>query len=423
MALAVACMVAANAGAHEPDTYNDSVRTNTWTLTVGGGISGATNMRNVANVSRHRVGPEGFIGVKYNITPMWRLGLNMGYLYNRRFVGEVAHFSYTTDYTFPETANNREVTTDKTVNAARLDNGWTSHQLYGELAINWNILDLWHHRKAQQWNLWLGAGVGYLYTHYNNGQIWAVDEEAVAQGDGYFNVYNHPYLAADGIKHNLNSIYVPVSLSLEYDITPRWTVGAYGHVKFMTQKQDYMPRNIWGAGLSVSYNFVGKRFPSDKKKLQEALARYDELENTCALRATECANALQDEANKNKKLADEYNKKLAEKEAELAALKNGHVVFFPIDKDYLTDQEKLRLDDYISKVKGKSDVKLSVVGEASSDGITEKNQTLSEGRLSTVLNYLKSNGISEASVKDQKAIGDTKAEPNAHYRRVTIIAE
>ena len=66
--------------------------------------------------------------------------------------------------------------------------------------------------------------------------------------------------------------------------------------------------------------------------------------------------------------------------------------------------------------------KLSVIGEASADGKSDRNQRLSEARLQRVLDYLKSKGW-EASIKEEKAIGDSNQGTTPHYRRVTIIAE
>lgn len=426
MTLAAACMAAASAGAQDVKTYNDTVRTNTWTVTVGGGVSGTTKPRGAEDDTHLRVGPEAFVGVKYNITPMWRLALNLGYIHSRNFTGNII----TSIKEESITVGNHDATL--VTNGARLDNTWKAHQFYTELAVNFNILDLWHYRRAQKWNLWLGAGVGYMYSDWTDGQMWAYDANAVAtdgswiadgnkftaQDNTYFNVRNHSWLNANDYGHYLNSVYVPLSLSLEYDITPRWTVGAYGHAKWFPQKQDFMPKWIWGAGLSLSYNFVGKRYTSDRKKLDEALARYAELQRDCDQRNDDLAKALADQEQQNRKLRndqDDLNKKLNAK-----ARLTEHVVYFPIDKYYLTDQEKLRLDDFIKSLGSVSNPQLTVVGEASTDGYVDKNQTLSENRLKTVLDYLKQNGVSEASVVKTEAYGDTKAELHPRYRRVTI---
>lgn len=421
MTLAAACMAAASAGAQDIKTYNDTVRTNTWTVTVGGGVSGTSKPRGAEDDTHLRVGPEVFVGVKYNITPMWRVALNAGYIHSRNFTGGI--ITSTKEEEGFMVGNDEYGYHPGTLitNGARLDNTWKAHQFYTELNLNWNILDLWHYRKAQKWNLWLGVGVGYMYSDWTDGQMWAYDANALAQGDTYFNVYGHSYLNAQDFGHYLNSVYVPMSLSLEYDITPRWTAGVYGQAKWFPQSQDAMPKWMWGAGVSLSYNFIGKRFTSDRKKLDEALARYEQLRQDCDARNEALAKALADQEQLNKKLRDdqgELNKKLEAKERI-----TQHVVYFPLDKYYLTQQEKVRLDDFISKLKDVNDAKLTIVGEASTDGYVDHNQTLSENRLKTVLNYLKDNGVSEQSVKKTDAYGDTKAELHPRYRRVTISVE
>lgn len=429
MTLAAACLAATNVGAQELKTYNDTVRRNTWTLTVGGGVNGTTKQRDVESSMHHRLAPEAFVGVKYNITPMWRLALNAGFIYKRNYDEKIITTTKETpDYKIPYSYTkdgqtvNGDFTATLITNAARIDNTWHGNLYYAELAINWNILDLWHYRKAQKWNLWLGAGAGYLYTDWSNGEMWAYDENALGQTDTYFNAYNHSYVRSYSTGHYLNSLYIPVSLSLEYDITPRWTVGAYGKYMFFPLKQDYGFKGMWGAGLSISYNFLGSKMPTNKQKLDEALAKYDQLQRDCDERNGQLDQALQDADKRNKQLLDEADnlrKQLSDKDAQLNKVPE-HVVYFNVNKTNLTTQEKTRLDDYISRLKKSPAAKLHLIGEASAEGYKKSNQSLSEGRLETVLSYLKSQGINDASIVQTEAIGDTKSIFHPRYRRVTI---
>lgn len=418
MVLAAACAATASAGAQNAKTYNDTVRTNTWTVTVGGGVSGTTKPRGAEANTHLRVGPEAFVGVKYNITPMWRVALNLGYIYNRNFTE-----GFVTSTTEKDGFMVGDHSTTLVTNAARIRNTWKGHEYYAELAANWNILDLWHYRKAQKWNLWLGAGVGYMYTDWTNGQMWGFDENALAQGDTYFSMYTHSYYKEHSYGHYLNSVYVPLSLSLEYDITPRWTVGAYGHAKWFPKNEDLMPRWMWGAGVSISYNFLGKKMPTNKKKYEEALANYQRLSDDCDKRYIALNKALQDQEETNRKLRNQLNEQVREPVEQPKAALPQHVVYFPCNKYYLTELEKMRLDDFIEQLKQSGEAKLTLVGEASSEGYVDKNQTLSENRLKTVLNYLKENGVSNTCVKETSAIGDTKAQFHPRYRRVTISVE
>lgn len=416
MTLAAVCMAAASAGAQDIRTYNDTVRRNTWTVTVGGGVSG-TSMPKAADTGTHlRLGPEGFLGVKYYITPMWRLALNAGYIYSRNFNENI-----TTTTTTEDGFMVGDHSTTLITNGARLDNTWKGHNYYADLTINWNFLDLWHYRKAQKWNLWLGAGVGYLYSDWTDGQMWAYDANALAQGDTYFNVYNHSWLNANDKGHYVNSLYIPMKLELEYDITPRWTVGAYGQAKWLPNNVNTMPKWFWGAGLTLSYNFLGKKMPTSKQKYEDALARLNQLQRDCDERNAALDKALQDQDKLNKQLRgenDDLQKKLKEQQA--AARKTDHVVYFPCNKTFLTGEEMLRLDKFAAQMKQNPDLKLEIVGEASSDGVVEKNQTLSEGRLKTVIDYLTNQGVDASRIVTTSAIGDTKAEPKAEYRRVSI---
>ena len=98
-------------------------------------------------------------------------------------------------------------------------------------------------------------------------------------------------------------------------------------------------------------------------------------------------------------------------------------MFFTVDKTNITSQEKLRLKKFIKDLKQQGNYKLTVIGEASSDGVSSKNFKLSEGRLNNVVAFLKKQGIDDFSIKLEKAIGDSNGCPREECRRVQIIVE
>ena len=51
-----------------------------------------------------------------------------------------------------------------------------------------------------------------------NSQTWSYNERATATGDAYFNGYSHSYLKSSEDKKHFNALYIPLSLSLEFDI-------------------------------------------------------------------------------------------------------------------------------------------------------------------------------------------------------------
>ena len=101
----------------------------------------------------------------------------------------------------------------------------------------------------------------------------------------------------------------------------------------------------------------------------------------------------------------------------------SYEVFFTVDKTNITTQERLRLKKFINTLKEQGDYKLTIIGEASSDGVSSKNYKLSEGRLNNVVNFLKKQGIKDFDIKLEKAIGDSNGCSKEECRRVLIIIE
>ncbi len=86
------------------------------------------------------------------------------------------------------------------------------------------------------------------------------------------------------------------------------------------------------------------------------------------------------------------------------------VVFFPIGQSKLTEQDKLRLDQYVAQIKnGNPDKVYMIEGHAdSATGSARVNQRLSEARAQSVYDYLVSKGI-EANKLKIKACGDKES--------------
>lgn len=99
----------------------------------------------------------------------------------------------------------------------------------------------------------------------------------------------------------------------------------------------------------------------------------------------------------------------------LAAVKPVYVdgqslVFFPIGRSELTEQDKLRLDQYVAQIKNGNPDKVYVIeGHAdSATGSARVNQRLSEARARSVRDYLVSKGIDADRLKI-KACGDKES--------------
>ena len=76
----MAVAVLATAATLQAQTYNDTVRTHTWSVYVLGGGTVQHEMRGTNGMAPHKpLMPFGGVGVKYTIKPWIRLGLPLEY--------------------------------------------------------------------------------------------------------------------------------------------------------------------------------------------------------------------------------------------------------------------------------------------------------------------------------------------------------
>ena len=412
--LASALAVSAMAGL-QAQTYNDTVRTHTWSVFAQGGLSYWRGMRGGDFYpSRRPLTPDFGIGVNYNIKPWVRVGLKAEYTMLKS-TGDAVRVASSQKEGYM--VNDRSTTLTTTID--RVQNRNNMNVFMADLHADFNVMDIWHNRKAQKFNLWIGTGVGYWHGWNRHSQTFSYREEAVAKGDGYNNVYNHNYLASQADKAQTNALYIPVSLAAEYDITPRWTAGIYAEGKLLPLKKDLTPKGIAMAGVRISYNFVGNKVKSYKSLYEDALAQQETLKRCCADKESALARLAEAQKENDKlksQLVEAQNNKPAAVQSQ--ECKKGHVVYFGAGKCDLSASEKIRLDQYIDEAK-KNDNKLLLVGEASKDGSAAKNQALSEKRLQSVLSYLNDKGIKNVRIGEKKAIG-AQAQGDETFRRVVI---
>ncbi len=420
--MASLAMVSLNA-----QTYNDTVRTHTWSVYGQGGVSYYHGMRGAdVSDSRRPVSPDAAVGVKYNVKPWVRLGLNLEYTMLKATGKYVSSQKLVKeDFVITDPSTNKTYPTTLETTIDRIQNRYNMHYAMADLNVDFNIMDIWHHRKAQKFNMWLGVGVGYLHGWSRHSLTNSYRQEAIAKGEGYYNVYTHNYLTTDVHKEQVNALYIPASLSFEYDITSRWTVGLIGQYKYLPLDKELTPKGIVSGGLVIRYNFVGKRMPTNRALYYKALSEQAEMKEAYE-------QQLRDKQRSNEDLSDKLRQSQQENQ-DLKALvedcqKNkgklySHEVYFPVNKTNITAQEKIRLDDFIASLKEQKGYKLTIIGEASSDGPSTKNFKLSEGRLNHVVDYLKKQGIEDFSIKLEKAVGDSNGCPDVKCRRVQITVE
>ena len=177
-------------------------------------------------------------------------------------------------------------------------------------------------------------------------------------------------------------------------------------------------------GEVLRFNFVSKVMPSNKARYYKALRDQAEMKEAYEKQLAEKQRAY-DGLSESLKACRKDNAELQSllDDCEKSKKVKSYEVFFTVDKTNITTQERLRLKKFINTLKEQGDYKLTIIGEASSDGVSSKNYKLSEGRLNNVVNFLKKQGIKDFDIKLGKAIGDSNGCSKEECRRVLIIIE
>lgn len=418
--------VMATATALQAQTYNDTVRTHTWSVYVQGGGSLYHGMRGAeGSETRKPISPFVGVGVKYNIKPWVRVGLNLEYDMLKSTGKLVSSYTIKDDsYVIKNPQDGKTYPAPKETKVDILQDRYTMHYAMADLNADFNIMELWHNRKAQKWNIWLGVGVGYLHGWSRNTSSVSYSELAVAKSDTYYNVYSHNYLESSSVNEKVDALYIPASLSVEYDITSRWTIGAFGQYKYLPLNKCLTPKGMVNFGAVLRLNFVSKRMPSNKARYYRALSEQAEMKAAYE-------QQLQDKQRESDRLAsqlsasqkDNAELKTMLDDCEKSKKLTSYDVYFTLSKSNITTQEKIRLRNFIQRLKEQGNYKLTIIGEASSDGPSSKNYKLSEERLNNVVDYLKKQGVEDFSIKLEKAIGDSNDCPKEECRRVQITVE
>ena len=423
--LTLAVAVLATAATLQAQTYNDTVRTHTWSVYIQGGGTLYHGMRGMDEIAKRKhIMPFGGVGVKYNIKPWVRLGLNLEYDMLRSLDKGMLSTTTNRGYEIKDPSTGKTYPTTLETKMDRFQNRYTMQYAMADLNVDFNIMEFWHNRKAQQLNLWLGVGVGYLRGWSRNSTTFSYREMAVAKGEGYYNVYTHNYMKSHAFNEHVDAMYIPATLSLEYDLSSRWTAGVFGRYSYLPLNKDLTPKGMYSAGVVLRFNFVSKVMPSNKARYYRALSEQAEMK-------TAYEQQLQDKLRENESLASQLSASKKDN-AELKAMLDdcekskkltSYDVYFTLNKSNITTQEKIRLRNFIQRLKEQGNYKLTIIGEASSDGPSSKNYKLSEERLNNVVDYLRKRGIEDFSIKLEKAIGDSNDCPKEECRRVQITVE
>lgn len=236
----------------QAQTYNKAVRTGTWSVYVYGGLSGFYDLRDVpvdADI-KSDVSPDFASGVKYNIRPWVRTGFNLGYA-PLNAINNSVRSSTTEEHGVTLGDHDDGV---RTVNSSVVLDDHYQHLLFGDFNIDLNLL--YPLNADGRWNIWIGTGAGFMADWDRGVSVNVVSERIESRGYDHYNVYTHDSVTTSATDNCTGAFYVPVRFSVEFDVSPRWTVGLRGEYKWTSFDRTLMPVGVWSAGVSIACNIL-----------------------------------------------------------------------------------------------------------------------------------------------------------------------
>lgn len=391
-------------------------RTCTWSLygEAGATMSHGIGISNVNAAPCTSVSPEIGAGVSFNIRPWIRLGLN---------------------YDFSKYA--RELRFDKLLlektGGLAYTKMWTQYHAT-DLTLEFNVMEIWKNRTDKRFNLYAGAGFGWLFARGNTYNIAMGNERWKEKYKETTNIW----LKAENTRHNYNTGYVPMLVSAEFDVSPIVTLGLQGNYKRLL-KCDNAPKGIGTVSMVVRLNLLGGKSGYKSKshilrESQNALAAMTDMNEAVKEDCEDSVNSLKDDLADSENEVARLKSELEDLKKENEALKSqseekpkmsrdtlGNIcVMFDFDSSKLRKQAKTELDDFAKRIKSTEGYELFVTGEASAGGDSGYNLKLSELRIDSVISHLSKKGI-DCSRAYRQPLGDTGKDSSKSAQRVTIL--
>ena len=402
-------------------------RTCTWSLygEAGATMSHGIGISNVNAAPWTSVSPEIGAGVSFNIRPWIRLGLNYDF---SKYARELRFDKL---QPFGDSARDR-LLLEKTGGLA-YTKMWTQYHAT-DLTLEFNVMEIWKNRTDKRFNLYAGAGFGWLFARGNTYNI--------AMGNGRwkekYKETTNIWLKAENTRHNYNTGYVPMLVSAEFDVSPIVTLGLQGNYKRLL-KCDNAPKGIGTVSMVVRLNLLGGRSGYKSKshilrESQNALAAMTDMNEAVKEDYEDSVHSLKDDLADSENEVARLKSELEDLKKENEALKSqaeekpkmsrdtlGNIcVMFDFDSSKLRKQAKTELDDFAKRIKSTEGYELFVTGEASAGGDSRYNLKLSELRIDSVISHLSKKGI-DCSRAYRQPLGDTGKDSSKSAQRVTIL--
>ncbi len=417
--LALSSGLLADIGAQERGSA--AYHTSTWSLYAEGGATmvHGLGMSSVDAAPGMNIFPEIGAGVSFNIRPWIRLGVN----YDFSKYAREQRFSEFQPLEIPA----GEGTLSEQYGGLVYSKMWT-HYHAADATVEFNLMELWRNRKDKRFNLYAGAGFGWLFAKGNTYDISMGHER---WSESYKETIN-TWLNAVNTSHKYDVGYVPMLLSAEFDISPVVTVGLQGNYKRLLSC-DNAPKGIGTASVVLRLNILGSKsgYKSTGRKLRESELALAAMTVASAAAKADCeaSGKAKDEAlasamSENASLKEQVET-LGKENAELKARRTNEAlekltVQFSNDSFKLSAAAKADLDAFAERMKALNETELVVVGEASATGASGHNLRLSELRIETVLDYLRKQGV-DCSRAFRQPLGDSGKDASDAARRATIL--
>lgn len=432
-------------------------RTCTWSLygEAGATMSHGIGISNVNAAPWTSVSPEIGAGVSFNLRPWIRLGLNYDFS------------KYARELRFNKLQPLDTPAGDGTIDTDGTHTGDLSGDFFGEiipdidgtpagdrlllektgglaytkmwahyhatdLTLEFNVMEIWKNRTDKRFNLYAGAGFGWLFAKGNTYNIAMGNERWKEK----YKETTDIWLKAENTRHNYNTGYVPMMVSAEFDVSPIVTLGLQGNYKRLL-KCDNAPKGIGTVSMVVRLNLLGGKsgYKSKASRLRESENALAAMRDMNEVLKDECEDSMSDlkdelaesqhEIEKLKsqleglKKENEELKTQAEENPKHDTLDTG-CAMFDFDSYKLRPQAKAELNDFANRLKSMEGYDLVVIGEASAIGDSGYNQRLSERRIDSVINYLGKKGI-DCSSAYRQALGDSRNDKSESAQRATIL--
>ena len=426
-------------------------RTCTWSLygEAGATMSHGIGISNVNAAPWTSVCPEIGAGVSFNIRPWIRLGLNYDfskYARELRFDKLQPLGDFAGDGSIDIDGNlsgdilpdiDGSVTEDRLLlektGGLAYTKMWTQYHAT-DLTLEFNVMEIWKNRTDKRFNLYAGAGFGWLFARGNTYNIAMGNERWKEK----YKETTDIWLKAENTRHNYNTGYVPMLVSAEFDVSPIVTLGLQGNYKRLL-KCDNAPKGIGTVSMVVRLNLLGGKsgYKSKSGKLREsenALAAMRDMNEAVKEDCEDSVHSLKDDLADSENEVARLKSELEDLKKENEALKSqaeekpkmsrdtlGNIcVMFDFDSSKLRKQAKTELDDFAKRIKSTEGYELFVTGEASASGDSRYNLKLSELRIDSVISHLSKKGI-DCSRAYRQPLGDTGKDSSKSAQRVTIL--